>query len=371
MPSPISATECITPAFNRTKKALFQPFQIGLWARLAVVALMTGEVGTGGGTSGANFNPNRGGRHLHLLARLFSTSGWEEARPYLHWIVLASVGVLALVLLWTYCASVYRFILLDVVLTGQCRLKEGWRRWKSCGAEYFVWVIGFGICSLLVLGTVIGLPIWAAYRAGWFDKPDQHLPGLISGGALLVLLFFALLILFAAIDLFARDFLIPVMAFENVNALDGWERLLSLMTTDKAAYVVYVLMKVVLAVGSAIFFAIVDLFAVLFLLIPILIVGLFGLMIGKMADWNISVVLLLVALGLLALAAILFVMGFVYAPGLVFFQSYALEFFGSRYEPLRVRLFAGPPPPVPPSAPPSSGPPRMPIPPWPSEPFPT
>ena len=371
MPGQVSAPECITLAFNRTARMLFRPFQIWLWARLGIVALMIGEVGTGGGPSGANFNPNRGGRHLHLVTGLSSASGWEEVRPYMHWIVLGVAALLALVLLWTYCASIYRFILLDSVLTGQCKLKEGWRRWKSCGAEYFVWIIGFGICSLLMVGAVIGLPIWSAYRAGWFDKSDQHIAALIAGGILLALVFFALLISLAAIDLLARDFLIPVMACEKVDALGGWRRLLGLLSADKTAYVVYVLMKVVLAVGSAIFFAIVDLFVILILLIPVIILGVFGVMIGQLAAWNTSVILLLVALGLLVLAAILFVMGLVYAPGLVFFQSYAIEFFGARYEPLRARLLAGPAGGVSPTAVAPPTPPRMPIPPWPGEPFPT
>lgn len=139
-----------------------------------------------------------------------------------------------------------------------------------------------------------------------------------------------------------------------------------MINTDKSAYVVYVLMKVVLAVGSSILFAIVDLMVLLLLFVPLAILAFFGVLIGRLADWNLSAVLLLSAFALLALAAILFVMGFVYAPGLVFFQSYAVEFFGARYEPLRSRLSSAQP-----AAPLAASPPRAPIPPWPSEPFPT
>jgi hypothetical protein len=342
-----------------------------MWARLGIVALMTGEVGTGGGPTGAGFNPKSGGRHWQFAATFFNESGWEEARPYFHWIVLGIAVVATLALLWIYCACIYRFILMDSVVTGQCRLREGWRRWKSCGAEYFVWVIGFGICAALIVGAVVGLPIWMAYQAGWFEKSDQHIAGLIAGAILLVLVFFAVVILLAAIDLLARDFLIPVMAFENLNAMDGWRRLLELMAEDKPAYIVYVLMKVALAVGSAIVFAIVDLLVALILLIPGIVLLLFGVMIGKLADWNVSAVMLLGAFALLALAAVLFVLAFVYAPGLVFFQSYALEFFAARYEPLRSKLFPAPPAAgLPPEGQATPKPPRAPIPPWPTEPFP-
>src|SRR5580692_1637405 len=101
-----SAVESISPAFARTKKLLFQPFRFGLWARLAVVALITGEAGGGGGGGGSipNFNTNRGGDthwgihwsdHWAAAAHLFSEPGWEQIQPYTGWIALAIDLVLA------------------------------------------------------------------------------------------------------------------------------------------------------------------------------------------------------------------------------------------------------------------------------------
>jgi len=110
---------------------------------------------------------------------------------------------------------------------------------------------------------------------------------------------------------------------------------------DKAAYAVYVLMKIVLAMGSAIIFTIINLIVILALLIPLAMLGIVGFLIGKGAGmtWDVSAILLVAGLGMLAIAGILYVLGFVYAPGLVFFQSYALEFFGARYEPLARKMF--------------------------------
>ena len=319
-----------------------------------------------------SFNPGRGGRHWYFATKLLNDPGWDDVKPYLHWIILAAVVGVTGALLWIYCASIYRFILLDCVVTGRCELKDGWRRWKSCGAEYFVWVLGFGICSTLGLGLLVGVPVWAAYKAGWFDTSEQHMAGLIAGGVLLALLFLILVIVLAMVDLLARDFLIPVMAFENVGAMDGWRRLLSLMSGEKSAYVVYILMKIVLAVGSAIFFAIVDLIVILILAVPLVILMLFAVALGKLGGWSPAVVMLLAGFALLALVAVLFMLGLVYSPGLVFFESYALEFFGARYEPLSKALRGGPGSGnAPPESQPPFRPPRMPVPPWPSEPFPT
>jgi hypothetical protein len=362
VPNQVSAVDSISPAFARTKRLLFGPFRFGLWARLAVVALVTGEAGGGGGGGASlpNLNQNRGGdNHWAAAARVLSEPDWDQVRPYLPWIVLGALLVMALMLLWIYSDCVYRFILLESVMTGQCRLREGWRRWRDAGRRYMVWVVGYAIGSLVLLGLVIGIPVWLAYAAGWFAKPDDHLGALIGGGLLLGLAFVVFAALLAIIDLLARDFLVPVMAFENLGVEDGWRRLLGIVGAEKLTFGGYVLMKIVLAVGSAIVFTIVNLIVFLVLLIPLAILGVAGFFIGKSAGitWDTPAILLVAGLGMLVLAGILYVMGFVYSPGLVFFQSYTLEFFAARYTPLASRMFPPSAPAATPSAPmPPGGP---------------
>jgi hypothetical protein len=345
-----SAVESISPAFARTKKLLFQPFRFGLWARLAVVALVTAEAGGGGSGGGSlpNLNTHQGqggdnhlGNYWTVAARLISVPGWDQIQPYMGWIVAGAVLAMGVLLLWIYGDCVYRFILLDAVVTGQCRLREGWRRWRAGGRRYFLWVIGFGFGALVLVGLVAGVPIFLAYRARWFEHPDQNLGVLIGGGILLALVMIALVAVLAIIEMLGRDFLVPVMAFEDVGAMDGWERLLAMMGVEKSAYVVYVLMKIVLAMGGAIIFTILNLIVILVLLIPLGLLGLAGYLIGSALGitWNISTELLLAGVGLLAIAGILYVVGFVYAPGLVFFQSYTVEFFAPRYGPLGSKMF--------------------------------
>jgi hypothetical protein len=363
VPNRASAVESIAPAFVRTKQMLFRPFRFGIWARLAVVALVTGEAGGGGGGGGSlpNLTTNRGG-HNHWAnywwdrwagtAQLVNTPRWEDMQPYVGWIVLCAALVLAVLLLWIYSDCVYRFILLDAVVSGQCRLREGWRRWRAAGRRYFVWVVAFGLGSFVLVGVVAGVPLLLAYRAGWFERPDQNLGVLISGGILLVLAVGLLVAVLAIIDMLGRDFLVPVMAFEEVGARDGWRRVLAMMGVEKAAYAGYVLMKIVLAMGGAIVFAIINLIVILILLIPLGLLGVIGFLIGRSAgvSWdNASVVMLLAALALLALAGLLYVVGFLYAPGLVFFQSYTLEFFAPRYGPLGSKMLLPGPPMLPPT----------------------
>jgi hypothetical protein len=287
-------------------------------------------------------------------------------QPYLGWIALGVALALILFLLWIYSDCVYRFILLETVITGECKLREGWRRWRIAGRRYLLWTLGFGFSALLLMGVVLGLPLLLAYQAGWFSKAEEHIGGLIGGGLLELLVLLVMIVTMAAIDLLARDFLIPVMAFEDVGAIEGWRRLHGLITQDMLGYTGYALMKVVLATGSAIIFAILNFIVVLIALIPIAVLGVAGYFIGKGANfsWDISAVLLVAAAALLAIAGILFLMGFVYAPGLIFFQSYTVVFFASRYSPLGNRIYPPVPPvPIPPPvAPATSVPPTDPFP---------
>ena len=362
MPGHFSAPDALSPAFARTKRMLFQPFRFGLWSRLAVVALLTGEAGGGGG-SAPNFSGIRGsgGDKWRAAAHFFANPDWQQIQPYLGWIIAGFVALIAVVLLWVYSDCVFRFILLDAVITGQCRLREGWKKWRDNGRDYFVWVLAFGFCSLLLIGIVAGIPIWLAWRAGWLQKGEDHLGALIGGGLLLGLVILLVIVALAIVDLFARDFLIPVMALEDVDAVEGWNRLLAMMGMDKGAYALYVIMKVVLAMGAAIAFTIINVIVILVLLIPLGIIALIGYAAGQGlgVNWdNISVDLILVALALLAFAGLMYVVGFVYTPGLVFFESFTLEFFAARYGPLRMKMFPipspGSAPPAPLVAPPTS-----------------
>src|SRR3990172_4265088 len=131
---PLSAVEAVTPAFEQVKQQLFKPFRFWHWTRLAVVALMTGEFAGGGGGGGGfpgNIPQSRGKRDLLFAAA--SDFNWHRIIEVLPWILLGIGIFVALALLWLYCASVYRFVLFESVLTNRCELRAGWRRRQAPG----------------------------------------------------------------------------------------------------------------------------------------------------------------------------------------------------------------------------------------------
>jgi hypothetical protein len=109
---------------------------------------------------------------------------------------------------------------------------------------------------------------------------------------------------------------------------------------EKAAYLGYILMKIVFTVGSALVFGIITF---LVLVIPLILVAviLIAVPLGGI-HWNAFAIGLAGLLGIVAVLALVFAVALVFAPSMVFFEAYALHFFGSRYEPLGSVLAALP-----------------------------
>jgi hypothetical protein len=355
----LSCVDAVSPAFERTKKQLFGPFRFKHWLRLAVVCFLTGEVtgGGGGGFRGINFNlpPPHGGRGDSYLTGL---PGWMSRTPLevIAWVAFGVIALILLILVFIYVSSVFRFILFDAVLNNRCSLRAGWRNWQRQGSSYFLWQIGFGMASLAALGAVVGIPVLAAWRAGYFSNSERHILALVIGGFAVFMLFFIVMVLSAVGSLFTKDFVVPVMALEGHGALDGWRRLLPMLGQEKGAYALYVLMKIVLAIGSALLFGIIEFLVIFVMVIGAGLAGVAIFLVAKGAGitWNPLTIGLTIVAGGAVLLLLLAVTTLISTPAMVFFQAYSIHFFGSRYPVLETAM--SPPDASPPALPPSAVP---------------
>jgi len=345
MSKPLSAVDCIGPAFTQTKQQLFAPFRLQRWARLAVICLIIGDFAGGGGGPSGGFNipqsRTKGGNDLLAIPNI----DWGKIAPWLPWIIAGVALVFLFVFLWIYIASVYRFVLFDSVLYDRCELKGSWGRWEPCGRSYFYWSLSFFGVFLVGDALLIGAPLLVAWRAGLFHHPGEHLVALILGGAALLFLLAAFFVLGAIASLFAKDFCVPIMAMEEVGVLDAWRRLLPMLAEEKMAFTGYVLMKIVLAIGSAIIFGIITFLTLIVLLIFLGIAGVIIFFGGKALGLTFSVttICILVVLGGIILTGLLYLIALISTPAMVFFQSYVLHFIGSRYPTLGAVVFPPPP----------------------------
>ncbi|HEY2931495.1 MAG TPA: hypothetical protein VGK99_07085 [Acidobacteriota bacterium] len=334
---PKSAIDAIGPAFRQTQRQLFRPFRFGRWMRFSIIALATGEfASTGWGGSGIRIPANRGERKIGMLFQSASDSNWGPDAGSLAVVGIAVLATIVLILAWMYVASVFRFILLESVLQDRCEIMQGWRRWRPQGGRYFVWMLALSGAVLAGLVVIIGAPVLIAWRAGVFDNPREHLVLLIAGGLTMLVVVGGLVLTTALLALLGKDFLVPVLALENLTLKQALKRLGSLIRAEKLHYAGYFAMRIVLSFGSAILFGIVDLIVLFITLVPVALAA-FGIIAIAQAgglSWNVLTISAAIVSGSVIITGLLWLLAFIYTPGLVFFQSYPLHFLSSRYPPL-------------------------------------
>jgi hypothetical protein len=345
-----SAVDAITPAFEHTKKQLFQPFRLGQWTRLALVGLLAGELGSSGGCNTHNFNLNQHPGATH--------PGWSGIEPGLLFGLIAVLVIAGLVvgIVFMYISSVMRFILFDSVMAKECHIREGWNRRQGPGLRYFLWKLLYLLVTLAGVAVLVGIPAAFAFTAGWFKEPKEHMAPLVLGG---ILLFFALLIfvfVLALIFVLTKDFVVPQMALEDIGVMEGWRRLWSMIKAEKGGYAAYIGMKIVMAIGAGIVVGIATVILGFIIAIPTVGLSILAVITGKSAGltWNAYTITVAVVVGCVLLAFFLYVIALISVPVIVFFPAYSIYFFAARYPALSAVLYPRPPAPAIPQVPPGA-----------------
>jgi hypothetical protein len=208
-----------------------------------------------------------------------------------------------------------------------------------------VWKLLYSLLALAFIAVVVGIPLAVAFAKGWIRQPKEHVPELVFAGIIpfLVLLVFALVT--AVIFVLTKDFVIPQMALEDVNATEGWRRLWPMMKAESGAYAAYIVMKIVLAIVVGILVAIATVFIGLIFVVPTAAFGILAILTGKSAGltWNVSTITLAVVVGCILLAIFFYLVSLISVPAIVFFPAYSMYFFAGRYPRLASLLYPAQP----------------------------
>jgi hypothetical protein len=340
---PISAVDTITLAFQHTKRQLLQPFRFWQWTRLAFVGLLAGEMGSGGGFNLPTSFPRQTGSSRHFLEQ-----GFPNIDPAILGGLIAVLVIAGLVfmIVLMYVSSVMRFILFDSVLTRECHIRQGWTRRQEPGWKYFLWQLGFTLATIAGLAILLGIPAGFAFGMGWFNPPREHLLPLVLGGIVVFLLLMLFFLTVAVVHVFTKDFVVPQMALEGIGAVEGWRRLWPLLQAEQGGYAVYMLMKIVLAIGAGIIIGIASAILILIVAIPAAGLGIIAVITGKTAGltWNVYTITIAIVVGCIVLAIFFYLTSLIAVPAMVFFPAYGIYFFAARYRPLSLVLY--PPPPL-------------------------
>ncbi len=264
-----SVIEPIAIAIQRTRRILFQPFELGKWLRLGFCAFLiglgqagggSGSGGTGGGDSGSDWNFGTWDRD--------GLSAWIQENLALILIVASLVFLvligLGLLLIWL--SSRGRFMLLDGIIHNRGAIKEPWREYRREGNSLFRFRFYLG---LLVLG-LISLILTLGFLIARVDLESNQLSG--SGVVTIVIGFILVLFLIVCsvvISILLEDFVVPIMVLRRIPVLVAWQEFFQrLWQGNQRVFMLYFLMRFVLNIGVVILSLIVILLSCFIALIP-------------------------------------------------------------------------------------------------------
>jgi hypothetical protein len=333
---PLSASEAIGPALERTRDFLARPFRWRTFFKLAAVAFFA-EMGGGFNSSFSH----RTGSGAHGLPPAF-----------LAFLVAFAViiGLISLVigLILLYIGSRLQLVLVELVATRQSWVSPVWRRVSSATWRWIGLKLLFFLCILLIsLPFTIPVILFFVHHshdlsAGGFFS-GLHIAQIILYVAIAILA----VIVIGAIYLLVRDLALPFMALEDLSISDALGRLRAIVNAEPGQVALYLLLRVLL---GFIFGLMAEIATVLVLLISLVPPGIVGFILwfsmrGTGAGGKIVLIGLGVFAGLVFLCWAIFVGICFLGSALTFCQAYALYFLGGRYPLLGDLLDRSAPPP--------------------------
>jgi len=332
---PLSASEAIGPALQRTRDFLANPFRWRTFFKLAAVAFFA-EMGSG--LNGSFSHGSGNGAHgvpPAFLAFLIAFA------------VIIGLVSLAIGLVLLYIGSRLQLVLVELVATRQSWVAPVWRRVSSTTWRWIGLKLLFFLCILLVtLPITIPVILFFVHHAhdigagGFFSGFHIAQMILYVAGAILAIL------VISAVYLLVRDLALPFMALEDRSISDALGRLRAIVEAEPGQVALYVLLRILLGIMFGVVAEIATFLALLISLIPPGIVGLIlWLALHQAAGGVVLLIGLGVFAGLIFLCWAIFVGVCFIGSALTFGQAYALYFLGGRYPLLGDLLDRSTPPP--------------------------
>jgi len=239
----VSVIDPISPAMQRVKRVLFDPFDPSKWFVVGFCAWLA-QLGQGGFRFNFNMPAGRGGSGFGSDIGSF----FESHLPVI--VALAAVAfvvgvAIAVVLLWL--SSRGHLMFLHCVALNSAEVKVPWHKYREQGNSVFVFRLAVAVIfvlAVLVFGAIIVLSA-GVLSAGGFQLNAATVTGIII--ASLVLL--PGVIIAALILKFTRDFVVPIIYLRGGSCVEGWRCFLPLLSDNKGNFALYILFQIVMALA--------------------------------------------------------------------------------------------------------------------------
>lgn len=256
----VSPVDAARAAWQHTRSQLF-PIRVERWLVLGFLAFLDqcgrafrGGGGSSGGGGGNGHGPG-GGWPPDLAgigAWLQRASEWLAAHATL--VALGAVagilvfGLVAAVVLWVNARGVFMYA--DAVATGRAEVSRPWRQHAEAASSYFAWSLGISLAMVFTVLFAAGLVVVTV-----FAFVGGRLQG--TGGWLMLAAMVPVLLLLAlAFPLLAlagvalRDFVAPLQIATGLPCGAAARLLEALVVAQPGVFVLYLLLKLLVVVGT-------------------------------------------------------------------------------------------------------------------------
>lgn len=245
-PLNVSVVTPLTPAVDRVKMMLFNPFDLGTWLVLGFCVWLA-QLGraTGGGGTGFNLGGHKG---------ISPQAVFNEARDYilnnLAWIIpVASVVLLIGLVIWlalTWISSRGQFMVLHDVATHRAEIEVPWTRYARHSDSLFVFRAVLGLIGFALMLPILVAIVWMLSRL-FAPEAGAPLPilGLILAGSTGMLV----AMLLAVVRKLTLDFVVPIMYLRTTRCMEAWGTFWALLTHNLGHFLLYLLFSILLAVA--------------------------------------------------------------------------------------------------------------------------
>lgn len=371
--SPYSAI--IGRSWQRMAAVLFQPFSMKRWVKLGVIAMLAGQLGG----LGLNFTAgNKGaeeGVDWRAVRQWVSSAVGEEksglakgkvfgiggsgyaadGKPSsieksikeiikkvrgnpasLLMISLSVVAIVAIVLIWFCIRAVFLFSFIESIARNRVEMRISFNKNVRLGASYFYWNVFFGATSLALLGAGVFYFLAVCNSAGIFnDLVEGRLSGFPPELTAPIALLGAVLSFIMIVGTLSNDFVPIVMFSRGIRVGQAWWRLLAIMGAHLGSFVVYFILKILLAV----LFIVVALFFILIWVFFVAVMGVIAVVTGYFIlrfvpeAYKVMTTAALAGIGVPFFIFLLLLLRISILPVAVFFRAFAMHTLGSVDEP--------------------------------------
>ncbi len=328
----LHAFKPVGTAFEKTRKLLLEPFDIGTWIKLAIITFFVG--------TGTSLNPGDSLRYSFNQGDLsnlnYNFSHVLSDNVILAFILIAVAVAIVLGLLLSYLRGVFSFVLIDALTSGNVRIVKAFKENMGRGFKVFLFNVAVAIVSFIVVGAILVamlmVILWALgngnifSEGAWTAMSGMSLFALIAAILLGLLAIIAYSILVGLFVGFFYDFAVPLMFFRNMGLRQSIGEVWRLVRRQPFEFFAYVIVRWALEIAIAIVMGMLYLFILaIFVAIGVVV----AIALAAAVKTNILLAFLFALALLIGLLLLIAVSALISMPVQAFLRYYSLDFLKS------------------------------------------